>query len=570
MNVRQGFRLLPSLTLKHNSMKKIFLVAAATASMLSMNAETVTINHETSGALATELQAAIDADPDDALTAMSDITELIVTGEGQMIDADYTAIRALAATLVRLDVSAANLNKKIPGGQWDGENSGRLRSMTALEEVVLPDDITSIGGATFTGCKNLRKINLNDNIKVFPNHVFRGCTALELEALPANTTHIEQYAFYQCASLKLTALPSTIQQIRDDAFNESNVAFSELPASLTVLGPRAFRKTNVKFNTLPTGITTLNTSVFAASQCTFSTFPAHVTNIGTCVLQSVKTLPEFTIPNVAGLWTKIPDGLFYVNENIQRSFICRASSAPAVGKVTGSNWDETFGRPAMCTNTTMKVLASAMESYEATAPYNSMNLVPLTTPVQAPVIDIDGGDASKCIVYVTVAGKEHRDFSEEVYEGEGEFIVEVSSNSADNEAFYIERISYIEPDVYAEGDETQEPADENLLYASTGEVKDLVDQPVTVPVTVAPGMKQLHVKVANAYYILTGVEAVDAPANSIRRVGDTIYMTLPGAQLYDIAGRMVVNTSGNTVDLSMLPAGTYILRAGRETVKILK
>ena len=64
MNVRQGFRLLPSLTLKHNSMKKIFLVAAATASMLSMNAETVTINHETSGALATELQAAIDADPD--------------------------------------------------------------------------------------------------------------------------------------------------------------------------------------------------------------------------------------------------------------------------------------------------------------------------------------------------------------------------------------------------------------------------------------------------------------------------------------------------------------------------
>ena len=47
-------------------------------------------------------------------------------------------------------------------------------------------------------------------------------------------------------------------------------------------------------------------------------------------------------------------------------------------------------------------------------------------------------------------------------------------------------------------------------------------------------------------------------------------MTLPGAQLYDIAGRMVVNTSGNTVDLSMLPAGTYILRAGRETVKIMK
>lgn len=551
-------------------MKRILLVAAAATSMLSMSAVPVTITHETSGALATELQAAIDANPDDALTALSDITELTIVGEGQMVDADYTAVRSLAATLVKLDISAANLNKKIPGGQWDGENSGRLRSMTVLEEVVLPDDITSIGGATFTGCKKLRKINLNDNIKVFPNHVFRGCTALELEALPANTTHIEQYAFYQCANLKLTSLPSTVQQIRDDAFNESNVAFNELPASLTVLGPRAFRKTNVTFNSLPKGITVLNASVFAATKCTFSTFPAHVTNVGDCALQSVKTLPEFTIPNQANLWTKIPNGLFYVNESIERSFICRAPSAPAVGKVTGSNWDETFGRPAMCTNTTMKVLASAMETYEATAPYSSMNLVALTTPVQAPMIDIDGGEASKCIVTLTVAGKDHQDFTEEVYEGEGNFTFEVTSAEDNNEAFYIETVRYLEPEAYAEGDETEEPVDDNLLYAATGDIKDLVDQPVTVPVTVEPGMKQLYVKVSNAYYFLTGVEAVDAPANTVRRVGDTVYTTLPGAQLYDLAGRMVARTASNTIDLSGLPDGTYILRAGNTTMKILK
>lgn len=562
-------------------MKKILLVAAATASMLSMNAESVTINHETSGALATELQAAIDADPDDALTAMSDITELTIVGEAALNVADFTAIRAnLRPSLVFLDLSGAVFaNNKLPGDDYAKE--GILNKMNFVE-VKLPETLTGLSGGAFFKCRKLEKVNLPEGIKTINQYCFSGCSKLKIEKLPSYLVKIEPDAFRGCSSLELTELPVTVTSIRGNAFNDDEepgyqtpapgIAFTKLPPGLEVLGECAFRRTGCTFSEWPVTLTTVPKSAFAATSVAFKELSPNITSVGQYAFQSVKTMSEFTIPNQAGLWSTIPIGCFFVAaDDVKRTFICRAPTAPAATVEVGSSkWSGSFSQVASNPNTTFKVLASAMESYETTAPYSSMNLVALTTPVQAPVIDIDGGDASKCIVYVTVAGKEHSDFSEEVYEGEGEFTIEVSSNTANNEAFYIERISYIEPEYYAEGEEIQEPADENLLYAATGEVKDLVDRPVSVPVTVAPGMKQLHVKVANAYYVLTGVEAVDAPANSIRRVGDTIYMTLPGAQLYDIAGRMVLSTSDNTVDLSMLPAGTYVLRAGNTSMKILK
>lgn len=550
-------------------MKRFSLVTAFAVSLLSVSAESVTINHTTSGGLQAELEAEIAAN--DALSSMADITGLTIIGEADINDTDFTAIRNnLASSLVILDISNASLlNNKIPGGQWDGESSGRLRQMTALEEVVLPDDIASIGGATFTGCKKLRRINLNDNIRVFPNHVFRGCVALELESLPAATTHIEQYAFYQCTSLKLTSLPSSVQQIRDDAFNESSVAFTELPSSLTVLGPRAFRKTFVKFSDIPKGITTLNTSVFAASECTFSTFPSHITNVGTCVLQSVKTLPEFTIPDQANLWANIPDGLFYVNENISRSFICRAPSAPAVKKVTASNWDESFGRPAMCGNTTFKVLASAMESYQTTAPYSSMNLVALATTVPQPILELpEGIDASQVKVSLFVFDTDHSDFSQEVLEGEGQFKVEFADDA--DSRLYVEEIRFEPAAVYAEGEEeTDEPVDPNLIYAADGEIGSLLKKGVEVPVNVAPAMNPLRVKVAVANNV-SGVENVEAATTGITRQGDMVYAAVAGIKVFDLAGRVALSSGSNSVDISSLPAGAYILRAGKSAVKILK
>lgn len=539
-------------------MKRISLVAACAVSLMTLSAESVTITHVTAGDFANELTA--------CGTEVADITELTVVGDAAMNATDFKAIRtSLAETLTKLDISSLTFaNNRLPGDEAvGGTTAGVLENMTALVECKVPETLQGFMAKAFAGCKNLTTLNMPDGVTIIHQQTFQNCSSLNVDKLPAALKEVRANAFENCTSLTVSELPAGVTRIMGRGFSKASVTFSELPEGLTTLGEYAFSGSSIEIKTLPSTLTTLGTYVF----------------------QSCKGITDFTIPDVCNLWTKIPDATFWVDPNTYtRTFTCRAPEPPTArfGKFKGDwsdEWAGVFGKGndnQTFPNITFKVLASAMESYKATGPYNTMKRVALTTPVQAPVVDIDGGNATKCAVTLYVADgpesyKDFKNFTEEVYEGKGHFTFEVTSAEGNNEAFYIETVRYLEPEAYAEGDEeAEDPTDQNLLYAATGDIKNLVDQPVTVPVTVEPGMKQLYVKVSNAYYFLTGVEAVDTPANTVRRVGDTVYTTLPGAQLYDLAGRMVASTASNTIDLSGLPAGTYILRAGNTTKKILK
>lgn len=555
-------------------MKRFSLVTAFAVSLLSVSAESVTIEHNTAGGLEAELNAAIAAN--DKLTSMADITDLTIIGEAVMNAADFTAIRKnLRPSLVNLDLSGAVFtNNKLPGGDYDKE--GILQTMNVVS-VKLPETLTGLSGGVFFKCRKLETVNLPDGIRSINQYCFSGCEKLTLPSLPPNLTSISADAFRGCSSLVLSELPETIKTIGGDAFNEdqdakvalAGITFSKLPRDLVSLGERAFRRTNVTFSTWPEGLEAIPGSVFSATKVQFSELSPNISSVGSCAFQSVKTLPEFTIPNQAKLWTTIPDGLFYVNENIIRSFICRAPSAPAVKTVTGSNWNESFGRPAMCGNTTFKVLASAMKNYEETAPYNTMNLVRLTTTVPQPILELpEGIDASQIKVSLFVFDTDHTDFSKEVLEGEGEYKV-TFTDEADSK-LYVEEIRFESAAAYAEGEEDVEtPVDPDLLYAADGDVSSLLKKGVNVPVVVAPGMNAVRVKVALANNV-SGVENVEAATAGITRQGDIFFAAVAGIRVYDLAGRVALSSASNTIDISTLPAGAYVLQAGKSVVKIIK
>lgn len=556
-------------------MKRISLVAAFAVSLLSLSAESVTIEHTTESGIEAELNAAIEASG--TLTSMADITELTIIGEANLTKADFTVLRDnMKTTLTLLDITGATLDgNKLPGGQWDATGSF-VNGMTELVEVRLPEDLKGLGGPSFNGCSNLEKVNLNDNITVIPNKCFSGCSKLVLEALPARLTVIEAEAFRTCSSLTIGGpLPETITSIRNNAFNGASVCFTKLPDKLTNLEQNAFQKTNVTFSEIPAGIKTLKQSVFAGTKVTFTTLPEQITAVETYAFQSVKTMPEFTIPDQANLWTKIPDGFFFVAaDDVERTFICRAPSAPAATvNVGASAWTGSFSQVSDNHNTTFKVLASAMESFGNTAPYNTMNLVALTTPVMEPVIEMpEGVSADYVKVSFIVNGVEHTDFTGEVLEGEGQFKVDFTEEA--NSKLYVQEIRFVTPAANDEGDgdgsaDEEEPADPDLLYEATGESKDLFKKSVEVAVNVAPGMNAIRVKIAEGNPV-SGTGAVEATANTVTRQGNIFYLTFPGAEVYDIAGRMLASSVTNTIDISRLPAGAYILRAGKSAVKILK
>lgn len=557
-------------------MKRFTLVAAASLSMLCISAESVTVEHTLAGSLSTEIEAVLTADQ----ITVADITELKITGEAELTADDCTYIRTnMKTTLVLLDVSEAVFaGDKLPGGQWDGTGKF-VNGMTALTEVKLPETLIALGGPSFNGCTKLERVNLNDNIHVIPNKCFSGCSKLTLEALPANLTTIESEAFRSCASLTLSgSLPATLTSIRNFAFCDSKVAFDQLPANLATLEQNAFQRTNVSFSEIPAGIKTLNQSVFAGTQVTFDRLPEHITAVSSYVFQSVKTMPEFTITDQAGLWSTIPMGFFFIAaDDTPRTFICRAPQAPnATVNVGSDKWTGSFSQVSDNSNTTFKVLESALESYQNKAPYNTMNLEVLTTSIPAPVSEIDYGhftdhvviNEGDVVISYEVNGTEYTDLTDvpESAENAAAFNVNFSATAPMN--IYVKEIRYAGVATQAEGseDESEGSEDPDVLYTATSTDRENV----SVPVTVGPDMRPMQVVIAQSDNNTVGIEAVEAQANIVSRKGNMIYLSEAGASLFDLAGRSVATTEGSSLSMEQLPGGVYILRAGNTVVKIVK
>lgn len=544
-------------------MKRFSLVTAFAVSLLSVSAESVTIEHNTAGGLEAELNAAIAAN--DNLTSMADITDLTIIGEAVMNATDFAAIRTnLKANLETQDLSQA-VCPSLP--DTGSDKAGSLNAMTVLKKVLLPDNLTTLGRGSFYNCTELEYVNLPDGITTISQYCFSGCKKFNTEKLPANLRSVQPDAFRYCESLTLSELPESVWQIRGYAFAQSGVKFDKLPDALTDFNEEySFQKTNVTFSEFPAGITTLAKGTFSGTKVTFSTIPDYIKSVASFVFQSVTTLPEFTIPQ--SLWKKIPDATFW--NQVQpgdRFFICRASSAPTAS--TEGDWNGVFGRGKSFSNITFKVLASAEASYKETAPYNTMNLVRLTTTVPQPILELpEGIDASQIKVSLFVFDTDHTDFSKEVLEGEGEYKV-TFTDEADSK-LYVEEIRFESAAAYAEGEEdTEAPVDPELLYAADGDVSSLLKKGVNVPVVVAPGMNAVRVKVALANNV-SGVENVEAATTGITRQGDIFFAAVAGIRVYDLAGRVVLSSVSNTIDISTLPAGAYVLQAGKSVVKIIK
>ena len=79
-----------------------------------------------------------------------------------------------------------------------------------LDEVVLPDSLTTIGKHAFRQCwyyAKGEKLILPSTLTTIDNYAFYQCRYLDTE-LPDNIVRIGQYAFYQCQyELKSLVVP---------------------------------------------------------------------------------------------------------------------------------------------------------------------------------------------------------------------------------------------------------------------------------------------------------------------------------------------------------------------------
>ena len=84
----------------------------------------------------------------------------------------------------------------------------------------IPNHITTIGESTFQGCSGLKTVVLPNQLRIIKANAFKGCSKLESLNIPATVEYIYQSAFADCSSLQsVTAQPTTPPFLYDNSFS---------------------------------------------------------------------------------------------------------------------------------------------------------------------------------------------------------------------------------------------------------------------------------------------------------------------------------------------------------------
>lgn len=115
--------------------------------------------------------------------------------------------------------------------------------MCAIEDIVLPDSITTVGSGAFASNYGMKSITLSGSLTAIPDSAFITNVPIvpDMESLviPEGVASIGDSAFRgQC--IKNLELPSTLTEIGDEAFLNHKLTVLDIPASVRKIGTRAF------------------------------------------------------------------------------------------------------------------------------------------------------------------------------------------------------------------------------------------------------------------------------------------------------------------------------------------
>jgi hypothetical protein len=206
-------------------------------------------------------------------------------------------------------------------------NAPALREFGGFSECAIsifevPEGILTAPRMSFN--KNLKKIVLPDSVRMIPTDYLHGCTALEEVVLGNNIISIEQSAFSGCVSLRkvypssmankaadgTVLLPYTLDTIEDYAFREcTSLKHVIIPASLRRLDSWAFVDTaldSITFGcvyrySLSITVKTVNYENGATEPLLFGTEETNIKTKGLRAGTAIgRVIPSGSVVNYAG------------------------------------------------------------------------------------------------------------------------------------------------------------------------------------------------------------------------------------------------------------------------------
>lgn len=123
-----------------------------------------------------------------------------------------------------------------------------------INELVIPEGVTSIGNAAFSGCTALTSVTFHEGIMNIGFYAFCNCSGLTSISIPKNLTKIENDTFSGCSGLTSISIPESVTSIGNRAFADCNALTSiTVPDGVTSIGENAFDGT-AWFSNQPDGL----------------------------------------------------------------------------------------------------------------------------------------------------------------------------------------------------------------------------------------------------------------------------------------------------------------------------
>ena len=121
--------------------------------------------------------------------------------------------------LTNINVSEDNENYSSSGAILFNKDKTKLIAYpSAMGDITIPDGVTSINAAAFSGCSSLTSVTIGDSVTSIGNRAFSDCSSLTSVTIPDNVTSIGGYAFYYCSSLTSVTIGNNVTSIGSGAF----------------------------------------------------------------------------------------------------------------------------------------------------------------------------------------------------------------------------------------------------------------------------------------------------------------------------------------------------------------
>ena len=144
--------------------------------------------------------------------------------------------------------SPSGINEVIIGDEVISIGDNAFNEFYGLTSITIPNSVTSIGKSAFENCYNLESVTWSNHLTSIGNGAFKYCNSLTFVEIPQSVKSIDDGAFYGCSKLQSVIIGNGVKSIGSNAFGSCSELNSIIIGSsvISISQSAFYRTTNIK------------------------------------------------------------------------------------------------------------------------------------------------------------------------------------------------------------------------------------------------------------------------------------------------------------------------------------